>query len=95
MQKITRANHVKLLGVLLDETLSWKFNLIERSRKLSRSVGIFNKLRHFLPKQMVKTVYYSLFYLFPSYGIVVLDATHEKYLKPVFIFQKSYENNYF
>ena len=40
-QKITRGNHVKFLGVLLDETLSWKFHLIELSTKWSRSVGIF------------------------------------------------------
>ena len=88
MQKITRANHVKFLGVLLDETLSWKFHLIELSRKWSRSEGLFYKLRHFVPKEMLKTAYYSLFYLFLSYGIVVWGAIHEKYLKPVFISQK-------
>ena len=43
-KKVTRANHVKFLGVPLDETLSWKFHL---SRKLSRSVGIFYKLSLF------------------------------------------------
>ena len=84
-KKVTRANHVKFLSVLLDETLNWKFHLIELSRKWSRSVS---KLRHFVPKEMLKTVYYSLFYLFLSYGIVVWGATHEKYLKPVFIPQK-------
>ena len=42
-KKITNANHVKFLGVLLDETLSWRSHLIELSRKLARSVGIFYK----------------------------------------------------
>ena len=56
-KKITRANHVKFLGVLLDEAHCWKFHLIELSRKLSRSVGIFNKLRHFVPKETLKTAY--------------------------------------
>ena len=63
-------------------------NLTELSRKLSRSVGIFYKLRHFVPKETLKTVYYSLFYPFLSYGIAVWGATHEKYLKPVFISKK-------
>ena len=40
-KKITHANHVKFLGVLLDETLSWRSDLIDLSRKLPRSVGIF------------------------------------------------------
>ena len=61
---------------------------IELSRKLSRSVAIFYSLRHFAPKETLKTVYYSLFYSFLSYGIVVWGGTHEKYLKPVFISQK-------
>ena len=43
---------------------------------------------------MLKTVYFSLFYPFLSYGIVVwVLLDHEKYLKPVFISQKkSYES---
>ena len=88
MQKITRANHVKFLGVLLDETLSWKFNLIELSRKLPRSVGIFLQIEAFSSKRNAKTIYYSLFYIFSFYSIVVWHATHENYLKPVFISQK-------
>ena len=72
-KKITRANHVKFLGVLLDEALCWKFHLIELSRKLPRFVDIFNKLRHFVPKETLKTVYHSLFYPFLSYGIVVFS----------------------
>ena len=91
-KKITRANHVKFLGVLLDEALAGNSTyltyLIKVSRKLSRSVGIFYKLRNFVPKETLKTVYYSLFYPFLSYDIVVWGATCEKYLKPVFISQK-------
>ena len=47
--------------------------LIELSRKSSRSVGIFNKLRNFVPKETLKTAYYYLFYPFLSYGIVVFS----------------------
>ena len=37
-KKITRTDHVRSLGDLLDDTLSWKPNLVELSRKLARSV---------------------------------------------------------
>ena len=70
-KKNHQKSHIKFLSVLLNEALCWKFYLIELSRKLSRSVGIFNKLRHFVPKETQKTVYYYLFYPFLSYGIVV------------------------
>ena len=73
MQKNHRANHVKFLGVLLDEALCWKFHLIELSRKLSRSVEIFYKLRYFVPKESLKTAYYYVFYPFLSYDVVVFS----------------------
>ena len=47
-KKIFQTDHVKFLGVLLDETLSWKPHLLELSRKLARSIGIFYKLRHYI-----------------------------------------------
>ena len=46
LKKITQANHVRFLGVLLDETLSWKPHLVKLCRKLARSVGIFYSMFH-------------------------------------------------
>ena len=66
---ISRANKIKFHGVLLDEALSWKLHLVELSRKLARSIGIFYKLRHFVPL----TFYYALFYSFLTYGIIVWE----------------------
>ena len=40
-KKKIRANHVKFLDVLLDETPSWRSYLVELSRKIARSVGIW------------------------------------------------------
>ena len=37
-KKIMRGSHVKFLGVILDETLSWRSHLVELSRKLDRSL---------------------------------------------------------
>ena len=82
-KKITHANHVKFLGVLLDETLSWRSHLIELSRKLARSVGIFYKLRHYVPLDTLISIYYALLYPFLTYGIVVWGATYENLIKPI------------
>ena len=62
-KKIIHANHVKFLGVLLDETLSWRSHLIELSRKLARSVAIFYKLRLYVPLDILISIYYALFIL--------------------------------
>ena len=75
-KKIQQENWVKFLGVLLDCNLSWKYNINELSKKLSRTVGIFHKIRHFVPCDILKTLYYSLFYSFVSYGIAVWGFTY-------------------
>ena len=46
---VKRTSYVKFLGILLDETLSWKYHLTELSKKLARTCGMFFKVRHFLP----------------------------------------------
>ena len=79
---------MKFLGVLLDETLSWRSHLIELSRKLARSVGIFYKLRHYVPLDTLISIYYALFYPFLAYGIVVWGATYENLMKPILTAQK-------
>ena len=87
-KKIANANHVKFLGVLLDETLSWRSHLIELSKKLARSVDIFYKLGRYVPLDTLTSIYYALFYLFLTYGIVVWRTTYENLLKPVLTAQK-------
>ena len=73
---ISRSDSVKFLEVLLYETLSWRSHLVELSRNLARSAGIFYKLRHFVPLETLKSVYYALFYPFLSSGITVWGVTH-------------------
>ena len=79
---------VKFLGVLLDSTLSWKLHLTELSKKLSRIVGLLYKIRHYTPLNMLKLLYFGIFYPFLSYGIQVWCLTYPTLLNPVFILQK-------
>ena len=79
---------VKFLGVLLDENLSWKYHLTELSKKLARTCGMFFKIRHFLPINVLICLYSSLFSPFLQYGILVWGLTHDTYINPVFLLQK-------
>ena len=87
-KKIQRENYVKFLGILLDANLSWKYHINELSKKLSRTVGIFYKIRHLVPLEVLKMLYYSLFYSFISYGITVWGFTHKAHTKKIFLAQK-------
>ena len=56
-KKIHRENHVRFLGVLLDATLSWKTH-INLKKKLSRTVGLFYKIRHLAPQETLLLLYH-------------------------------------
>ena len=70
-RKIQIEKYVKFLSVLVDENLSWKYHINELSKKFSRTIGIFYRIRHFVRFEILKLLYYSLFYSFLSYGIAV------------------------
>ena len=85
---IREEKFVKFLGVLSDETQSFRFRLAELSKKLSGVTGILFKCRHLLPQEVLKTLYYATFFPFIQYGIFVWGLTHKSYLNSVYIIQK-------
>ena len=87
-QHVRQAKYVKFLGLILDENLSWKYHLCELSKKLSRTCGIFFKIRHFLPSSALVSLYNSLFSSFLQYGIIVWGLTYEVHTKPIYLLQK-------
>ena len=55
---------------------------------LSRTTGIFFKIRHYIPIETPICLYNSLFSSFLSYGIIVWGLTYTSYLNPLFLLQK-------
>ena len=87
-KKVSQETCVKFLGVLLDSSLSWKPHITELTKKLSRTVGLFCKIRHYAPLETLKMLYHGIFFPFISYGIQVWGLTYPTYLEKVFILQK-------
>ena len=85
---IQRTNYVKFLGVIMDEHLSWKFHTTELCKKLSKTAGIFFKVRHYVPLLTLITLFNSLFSSFLNYGILAWGLTYGSYLEPLFRLQK-------
>ena len=54
----------------------------------SRTIGIFYKIRHCVPCEILKTLYYSLFYSFVSYGIAVWGFTYISHIQKLSFLQK-------
>ena len=67
---IEKTDHIKYLGVFLDEKLSWKKNIAYVCSRIAWNTGIFAKLRHYMSLAQLKQLYYSLVHPYISYAIL-------------------------
>ena len=60
---------LKYLGILIDSNLSWKCHIDYICQKVSKTIGIIAKLRHFVPRHVLLTLNRSLIFPYLNYGI--------------------------
>ena len=60
-------DQVKHLGLIFDSNLNWKPYLKESSKKISRGIGVLSKIRHFVNRNILHQLYYSLIYPFLTF----------------------------
>jgi len=70
-KKLYQSNHIKYLGLYLDNRLDWKYHMMTLKNKLHRAIGILAKLRHYVPKTTTKLIYYALFSSQMIYGCLI------------------------
>ena len=81
-------DYVKYLGLIIDSKLSWKNHIDNISLKISKTIGLFAKLRHFVPQKTLLTLYWSLVHPYLSYGLSAWGQASEEHLKKLLILQK-------
>ena len=67
--------YIKYLGILIDKNLTWKLHINVVSLKISKTVGLLAKLRHFVPRQILLKIYQSLIYPYITYGLAALGPS--------------------
>ena len=87
-KQIEQTNSMKYLGVLIDSQLNWKDHILNISKKISKSIGIICKLRHFVDTQILIQLYHAIIHPFLTYGCMVLGSTCATNVKPLEILQK-------
>ena len=60
-EKINTSSTVNYLGVLLHENLQWQTHIDSLITKLSTAVGLLSKIRYYVPKYLLRTIYFSIF----------------------------------
>ena len=78
IEKVTDFN---FLGITLNENLKWDSHTRKISMKLSKYIGILNKLKHFLPNHILKILYDSMILSHLNYGILTWGFSIEPLIK--------------
>ena len=84
---IERCKFFKFSGVLIDSRLSFNEHVRYIKKKISKTHGIFYRLK-FLPQNVLLILYYSLLYPYLYYGIESWGTCCKSVLDPLYIVQK-------
>ena len=58
---------IKFLEVILDENISWKYQIKTVENKLSKNIGLLCRAKQFLDETSLKTIYFSFIHCFLNY----------------------------
>ena len=87
-RQIERALETKFLGVHIDEYLSFKYHINALALKVSKVVGVLNKLKYFLPTTTLLKIYKSLLLPHLNYAILSWGFTNNTHLNCLLVLQK-------
>jgi hypothetical protein len=80
---IQRVVSIKYLGLFIDESLCWKEHVLFICNKIRRFVGLFYKLRCFVPNQTLRIIYFALVYSILQYGVEIYANVPVSVLNPL------------
>ena len=85
---LTHKSNITYLGVIIDEKLKFKEHINFICNKISKSIGVLNKLKNLVPFFTMKNLYYTLVYPYLNYCNLIWGGTFSSHLHPLFVLQK-------
>ena len=83
------STHIKYLGVLIDEHLSWKPHIDELIKKLNKTNSMLSKIRHYVNKDIIRSIYFSIFSSHISYCCQIWGQKGNYHLNKILSLQRS------
>ena len=68
--QIECVDNFNYLGIILNEHLKWKSHIDKIAIKVSRSIGIMNRLKSYIPQDILLTIYNTLILPHYNYGLL-------------------------
>ena len=88
-KRLYASTHIKYLGVFIDEHLSWNFQIFELSKKLNRANSMLSKIRHYVDKTTLRSLYFSLFSSHLNYCCQVWGQNGNQHINKILSLQRS------
>ena len=85
---LDQKTYIKYLGILIDSNLTWKYHISYITSKISKTIGVIARLRHFVPTSTLLTLYRSLLSPYLLYGVTVWGQAPQIYLNQILVLQK-------
>ena len=67
---LEEVDHAKYLGVLIDNKLKLNFHIDSISLKLAKGSGLLAKIRHFVPSDILRSLYFSFINPYVDYNLL-------------------------
>ena len=79
--QIGRTNVHKFLGVFIDDKITFSDHISKLCSKLSSGIGMLRRLKSFVPRDVLKQLYYSFIFSHFSYAITSYQSAYQNQSK--------------
>ena len=85
---IERTETINFLGIIIHESLDWKYHIMNISSKLSRSIGVLYKLKTFLPSRILIYIYNAIILPHLNYCNEIWGNSYKVHTNKILLLQK-------
>ena len=86
--KIEYTSSIRFLGVIFDDKLKFNVHINEISKKISKNIGVLYKLKQYVPRNTLVSIYRSIIECHLNYSIIIFGNTSSIHLSPMVTAQK-------
>ena len=83
---VTNTNSTKFLGLIIDNTLSWRDHVVELTSKLNKACYAIRTIKPYMSLNVLRMIYFSYVHSVISYGIIFWGSS--RYSNSIFKIQK-------
>ena len=81
--RVKPSDHIKYLGIHLDSTLSGNYHCEILATRLKRANGMLSKIRHYVPQEELRSIYFSIFSSHMTYGCQIWGKSRSTYVNKI------------